>query len=115
MKLDRSRDFCEVHGPDGSWLEQDGLRFTHNGDLRDPPPLEGVDSKVIPTDVLVGAQAFLKHILKGRPLAKATVFNAAKDNNQPWGEVKKAAEELKLVKFKFNNTETWKLPEDADA
>jgi hypothetical protein len=119
MKLDRTRSICEVYGPDGFWLEQDGLRFDLAGNLvtplppPPPPPVE--DSRVILTDRLHSALEFLKQVLRRSPLSKATVYKTAETNNQEWPEVKQAAESLNVVKFKYNGEELWKLPEDHSA
>lgn len=107
-KLDRGRSYGVVAGHSWALFEQDGVLFNGAGETQEGGP----DPVTIETNELNGAKAFLSQILKGGPLSKATIYKAAGENNQPWPDVKAAAEDMKIVTFSYKNAETWKLNEE---
>ena len=116
IKLDRSLPYGTVYGGDPTPVRgktkyvQGGAEFDYEGNFIPPKPVPRKDY-TIETDELVSARAFLSQILKSGPLSKAQCYKAAEDNNQTWGFVKQASEDLKLVKFKYRGSEMWKLPD----
>lgn len=117
QQLDLTRSFAEVYGSDrGVKFSQDGHDFNAAG-VYVPSPVDSAasavrDDKVIETDELASAKAFLQQILKSRPLSKATIYRAAEENNQRWPVVKRAANQLKILSFKYQDTEHWKVPQE---
>lgn len=110
-KLDFSKPYGMIFGGTrGECFEQDGIVFDRQG-LPVKAEVESTvtDSRVIPTDSLDSAKAFLKQILKKGPVSKPAVFKEANNNNQNWADVTQAAVELKITKFNYKDIEQWKL------
>lgn len=110
--LDRSRPYGEVYGSAiGARYCQDGKDFDAAGNeiLKTPVKREKLS---IVTDEQDSAAMFLRNILRSGPLSKSAVYKAAEGNNQRWEDVKKAADQISIIKFKYLNSEQWKLPEE---
>ena len=113
MTLDKTKPYGIVYGSATVAFEQEGVLYAADGTAVDAPTVSKPDPIVVETDALEGAKAFLMQVLRGGPRSKAVVYKAAEDNNQLWEDVKRAAGLVSVVKFQFNKSETWKLPEDA--
>lgn len=115
--LDKSLPYATILGHATARYEQNGLLYAGNGELIGTHKTVAVSSSVsessrIMTDSLAGAILFLKNMLREGSLSKATVYKEAENNLQPWDSVRDAALELKVHKFKYKGSETWKLPDE---
>lgn len=119
-KLDRERSFGTIAGHAVAAYEQDGLLYAGDDSLIGSPKtvsesLPVRTGAVIQTDSLVSAKAFLKQVLAGSALPKSTLYSLAENNNQNWGSVKDAAADLNIIKFMYQKSETWRLPEESNS
>ena len=118
MKLDKNKPFGTVHGHNRASFVQNGVYFDGQGNELDPePPKEEVGEKInldtiIPTAEVSNAGTFICTVLKGGPVSKSVVYKAADQSNQQWEDVQKAAVTLNIIKYKYKDTEMWKLPEE---
>ena len=112
MTLDKTKPYGVIYGSATVAFEQDGVLYAANGTPVDAATPTKPEPIVVETDALEGAKAFLMHVLRSGPRSKAVIYKAAEDNNQHWDDVKRAAGLVSVVKFQFNKSETWKLPED---
>ena len=113
--MDFNRPYNLVYGStDGTKYEQDGNPYDTAGNrIVRPKTLATLESMNIPTDSLLSAKDFLKHILQNGPVSKSKVYQIAGNNNQVWEDVTKAATELNLLKFQFKTSEMWKITEES--
>jgi hypothetical protein len=114
MKLDKTKSYGTISGGHPASFTQNGMFFDSNEDLMNDDDIEEEkeEDMVIDTPEVSSARTFLIAVLKSGPKMKSVVFKAAEDTNIKWEDVKNAAALMNLVKFKFKNQETWKLPED---
>ena len=124
MKIDESKTYATVHGHPFYCFQQ-GERFydgakneiDNNGDVIDPEnpkdPKKSDDAdKIIQTDGVASAEAFLKQILSGGPVAKASIYKEAENTLIKWPDVQKAYTTLGIIKTqRANKNEFWQLPE----
>jgi hypothetical protein len=115
MKLDKTKDFATITGHRFAMFQQDGVLFDGAGLPLTDEKTEAVVAKdrIIESDDVASARAFLLNVLSGGPLSKAALFKVAEDNNQPWDAVKKAATLMSMITFTFNKALMWKLPEES--
>lgn len=114
MSLNKSKPYASIFGHASAHFEQGGLLYDASGELLGTPPTVAKslsESDIVLTDALVSAKAFLANILSTGALSKAAVYKAAEGNNQPWDIVKDASIEMKVMKFQYQKSETWKLSE----
>ena len=117
QKLDMTKPYGTVVGHDVARYEQNGLLYGATMELIGTHPTveaKVADSRVIMTDAVSSAKAFLQQVLKDTALRKAAIFKEAEANNQNWDAVKDAANVIGVVKFKYQGSETWKLPEEQE-
>lgn len=113
MKLDKTLPYATITGHPLARYEQGGVLFDGAGELIQPAVIRAVDKdRIIETDGVESARAFLEHILKNGPLSKSVVYKAAESNNQSWDSVKKAMVLLNIKAFTYNRATMWKLPEE---
>lgn len=122
MKLKENRPYGTIHGHPVYVYEQDGKFFNGSRDQvdQDGSKVDGgkeeVDStidkdKVIQTDGVDTATAFLKNLLGGGAMAKAILYQQAEGMQLDWNDVKKAATAMKIISSQRNKQEFWQLPE----
>lgn len=106
MQLDKRFPFSTVYGSSTIKYAQGGMNFDQLG-KRVPDVIDNSD--VIEHADYRSALAFLEQILKGGPLTKSKVFTSSQQNNQSWGQVSTASRDPRFLKFKYGNSEAWKL------
>ena len=112
MKLDRSKPYATIYGHETAIYEQNGKLFDSVGDVINEQKQEQKQKDyVIQHPKVDNAREFLLHVLKNGPLTKSAVYKVAGDNNQVWDHVRDAALLLGVVKFQYQKSEMWKLPE----
>jgi len=115
--LNRSKPYAAIAGHPRASYEQDGLLYDGAGNLLGTPPTVAKsveEHNLIQTDQLVSAQEFLKNVLASGAVSKATLYKEAENNNQPWDAVKDASIALNVMKFKFKQSEMWRLSEPVE-
>jgi len=113
MRLDRDRAFAHVYGHETAVYEQGGVLFDGAGNPVKPmAAVRSTGDSVIPHNRVDSSRVFLLNILKSGPLSKSAVYKVSSDNNQAWEDVKAAADLIGVVKFQYQKSETWKLPEE---
>jgi len=116
-KLDRNKPYATISGHPRAHYEQDSLLYDGAGDLLGTPPTVAKsveEHNLIQTDNLISAQEFLKNVLASGAVSKATLYKEAENNNQSWDAVKDASITLNVMKFKFKQSEMWRLSEPVE-
>ena len=112
MKLDKKLPFGVVTGHARARYEQCGVLFDVAGESIQPDKKAAQKDMIIETNKVVNSKDFLRNILRGGPLSKSAIFKVSEDSNQPWPMVKLAADALGMIRYQFDKTEMWKLPEN---
>lgn len=114
MKFDKTKPHATVTGIPGVRYEQNGVLYSGTEDAailaHTSPQIDPTD-RIIQTDDVESARAFLKHVLSKGPLSKAAVYKVSSENNQNWNAVKNAATLEGVITYQFSRTEMWKLRE----
>ncbi len=92
------------------WVDQDGVKIEGEGQSTVP----GDPDKIIQTDGVDTATAFLKNLLGGGAMAKAILYSQAEGMNLDWNDVKKAATAMKIITSQRNKAEWWQLSESGN-
>jgi hypothetical protein len=116
MKFNPKLPHGTITGHAWAQFEQDGVLFGSDGfsksqstDRQEPT------ARQTKTFARSDAQAFLRVILAGGPVAKASIYKEADANNQRWSDVSTAFAEMRGVIFKQGKTIVWRLSEESTA
>jgi len=112
IKMNLNRPYANIYGHAAAVYEQDGNLY--DGEYKQlkaaPTAPEPPNKYVTETDPLANAKAFLKAVLSTNTVSKSAIFKEAENNNQPWSDVKDAADALGILKSNHKNLEMWRLP-----
>lgn len=115
MKLDKTQPYGLVYGHERAHFEQKGVLFGADGTALDyaAPAVPDAKDRIIESPDVDSARTFLLNVLKSGPLSKSALYKIVLDNNQDWQVINNAAELLGVVRFAYQKTTMWKLPEEA--
>lgn len=106
MELDRSKSYGQIWGHPSATFEQNGQLFDGAGEWIPPEePEEGEET----VEMEVGAEAFVREILAGGPVAQAAVYKESQLRELDWDAVKNAAKVLSVAMQKDRGVMTWQL------
>jgi len=117
MKLDMNRPKGQVYGHSSAIYEQDGKLFDGAGVCisDDEPETKPVSksSKPEPAEetpaASVDCMKFLAETLHGAAMSETKLYKACEDANLNWTDVKNAANEMNIRKYRQGSATMWKL------
>lgn len=119
MKFDPKKPYGVITNHSWAKYEQNGILYDTQGNtmdqVNDDDDVDELEEDIEPSKkstrdfAYEQAQAFLKTILEGGPVARSAVFKECQANNQNWEKIKTAFSDMGGEALKRRNIIHWKL------